>query len=556
MERKKTLLAVILSIAITVTAFTGLFLYHPSTPEHGPAFNARIFITGNNTSVPAVASQNFTGINGNISITIFSESPDQIFSHQDQLINLTGYNASSDPYEMVLFNKTGPLSGNMSGHLNMSFWNLSRQWQQYSQGHTGFVSMSMDATLSRVINGTLYAYSYVNNIPYDPYGWNIPALEASNNVTFGQNLYFNVSHPTYTVSMNNETSSAMIHPDVRIGSGNQCTPSITYTMYSVSIFTDTGPLPVMIGAFNGTNNQALTYFMSKLNTSATVDINSITSVSGSATQTETASYGISGAVLGSSNLAEMADPVSMIYFSNVTVQVHRYYYKVMEIYSNCEITIADTPTYTQISVVGTGQSPELTSNPMSYVVNSYLSANGKNTMSANTIDSAFLQVMGETGTNVLAYSGTLGAGNTVMLYTLTGSNTVYSNANAAEQKAMAAVSLLTTAIGTELTIMDVMGAANGADGDLTEPGLVATSIEVGVTVAGDVGYVMSTLSSISYTVTVNEGITVGGFTNARISTGQNMQVTEYRSSSPVELNVDGGSYNVYFPSIVVNATLP
>jgi hypothetical protein len=114
---------------------------------------------------------------------------------------------------------------------------------------------------------------------------------------------------------------------------------------------------------------------------------------------------------------------------------------------------------------------------------------------------------------------------------------------------------MTTAIGTELTIMDVMGAANGANGDLTEPDLVATSIEVGVTVAGDVGYIMSTLSSISYTVTVNEGITLGGFTNYPFPASSTMQITEYRSSDPVELVVGGTSYSIDFPSIVVNATI-
>lgn len=517
------MLAVIAVLAFSIPV--AVYLHdHQQQSGTGPEIQLNVnFISG---SIPSVASQ-FNSYNySNVSAAVFSPVPGSLDSGSSH--NLSGLNQTSNPYELRLFEGSANSNGVILGYFDKSFFNISKQWQEYASKGTENVSLSLLASYSYAKNGDFYVYTYYNNIPYNPFLQFTPGLANR----FNTSVYFNMQAPSAVIPLNSTNIVNMTQPYVRIGGGgNNCNTQYT-TVYDKTV---SAPLPLMAGSLNLPSSSELNYAFTQFSGSLEFSFNSAsrntlesyvqTSTSPSWSGTDS-SFSASNGVMNA--LPKSNGNVSTIYMSGVSIQVVATDI-LYEYTDGSTCAYVDGGTTTTISVTGVGSS-----NLDPYV-----------TFMSNIANSQYWYAifgalgMSETG------SRTLSPGQTMSNWQFDANAAGYTNAADAETGAVNAASVMVASLGVELAIGTAVGVIPGADSALDAVALVNDALAgASLTLA-----IISAFSTISYSTSLSmtyNGITIG---NAAMpgTSGSSLTVNTYQAGTHSELIVSGSVYTMNMP---------
>lgn len=133
----------------------------------------------------------------------------------------------------------------------------------------------------------------------------------------------------------------------------------------------------------------------------------------------------------------------------------------------------------------------------------------------------------------------------------------YSNAASVIKSNSDALAIFSSSLELGLAVSDTLAAANGIDGDTTEPSIVADSLSMiaeTTALTGDVLDLFSTISFVSGSNTVNLAY---GFSSYSFpgTLGSNYSMQYYESQYPMTFTTsDGSTYSFYAPTDYLNAT--
>lgn len=149
---------------------------------------------------------------------------------------------------------------------------------------------------------------------------------------------------------------------------------------------------------------------------------------------------------------------------------------------------------------------------------------------------------------------TSGEGNEYSSTTIFSSSQSWLNTSSVYEKIGNALSIFSSALGIELTIMSIAAALNGGDGDLTEGAVIldaASIINSYVGMSATLMGMYSTIASISGSGYASVGISI---TNSPIDGGSGYNVDYYESTNPISYTLGGNSYSFYAPEDFYNVT--
>lgn len=522
------LLSVILAI-VAVIAFSvpiAVYLHDSGVQSNaGPEIQLNVHFIGG--SAPSIASQ-FNHYNySNVSAAIFSPVPESL--SLDSSHNLSGFNQTSNPYEVRLFEGNANADGSVLGYLNANFFNVSRQWQKYASNGTENVSLSLLASYSYAKNGSFYVYTYYNNIPYNPFS---QLFSPGVGYQFNTSVYFNTQEPSAVIPINSSNVVNITQPYVRIGGGgNNCNTQYT-TVYDKTM---SAPMPLMSASLNLPSSSELNYGFDQFSGSLEFSFNSASKntlesyVQTSASPSWSGTDSSFSATAASMNAYPTSNEnVSMIYMPGVSIHVVATDI-LYEYTDGSTCAYINGGTTTSISVTGVGSS-DFDPNEifMSNVVNSQYWY-------------AIFNALGMSKIN----SQTLYSGQTASNWQFTADAQGYTTAGNAEADAVSAASIAVASIGVALVIATAAGVIPGASSALDAVALVDTTLAAASLSLA----IVSAFSSISYSTSLQMSYNSMNIGNAALggTSGSTLTVNTYQASTHSEIIVNGNVYDMNMP---------
>jgi hypothetical protein len=518
------MLAVIAVLAFSIPV--AVYLHdHQQQSSTGPEiqFNVK-FISG---SIPSVASQ-FNSYNySNVSAAVFSPVPGSLNSSSSH--NLSGFNQTSNPYEVRLFEGNANADGSVLGYLNANFFNVSRQWQKYASNGTENVSLSLLASYSYAKNGSFYVYTYYNNIPYNPFS---QFFSPGVGYQFNTSIYFNTQEPSAVIPINSSNVVNMTQPYVRIGGGgNNCNTQYT-TVYDKTM---SAPMPLMSASLNLPSSSELNYGFDQFSGSLEFSFNSASKntlesyVQTSASPSWSGTDSSFSATAASMNAYPTSNEnVSMIYMPGVSIHVVATDI-LYEYTDGSTCAYINGGTTTSISVTGVGSSD--------FDPNEIFMSNVANSQYWYAIFNAL-------GMSKIS-SQTLSSGQTASNWQFSADAAGYTNAADAETSAVNAASVMVASLGVELAIGTAAGVIPGADSAIDAVALVNDALAgASLTLA-----IISAFSSISYSTSLQMSYNSMNIGNAALggTSGSTLTVNTYQASTHSEIIVNGNVYDMNMP---------
>lgn len=430
-------------------------------------------------------------------------------------VDLRGLNPTQNPYEVLLYNGTTNATGQASGTLSSEFYTVDNAWRSIITPLTTSVSMSISATHTEVVNGTLYGYYYFNNLPFNP-----RAPPAAFNVS----VFFDWSRP-FLVSSIPLASLSITH----------CPPTTQWRV--VNQTSPTGPLPVAMGNLtylqsSSSVNYQVSYSSSRMNLAFNSnDWESSASYVGMSTAPAWNGTDTNGVADIDSAYSSDALPWGMIYLDNVTFHVvNSELYLYTGTYPSCYW--ADEGVYrTQMSVSNV--------NATSFVFKAVPVNPAWGTLLAKFFKFSPLTKM---------YEGP--GGTSVKLYSVVLQATGYTNAQDALNRIVGAKSYFDAALSLGLAAADALS--------WLRVGSVAADVAESVNlIASAVGYataVYSAMATISFSVTATNSIELVSYSVYGAANANGLYLNFYQATQNTDMSTSGGTYVTQMPPVYVIAT--
>lgn len=551
MEGIKRTLLVIASIFVAIVLVLAGF-YYVSTWK--PSINARrgvsgpqlvvksLFYPGSTAFSQSLAANSFSSLSSNVSVSVFSVVPDSLLTssqYNGRTVNLSSYSVTNNPFDIELFSGISGSNGTLYGYLNSSFYGIETQWRGLLSNVHDQVSLSIHASLTRMLNNSIYVYNYYNNIQYSPF---------VNNTVFHASVFFNLSNPSYVIGTN--TSAAA---DRSVNPYTVAVPQSTVypcngpapTSYDlINETTVTGPLPISIANMTTGNStsyadMAASYTASTMElsfNSASTDIND-----SSAAMSTTPSFNGTNNQFTTTQASIAAFPNTTTYpnTSFVMIYVPNATYRITNI---LEVNVVYIPSQHEC-----------------YNVYGPIYSDGKITnipsieFLAEPVPSAIGAIFHRALGTKLITNESVAVGHSAQLTNMESMATGWSNAQDAFNKALAVASAFSAALGTGLAIADALDFIP----DVGPAAGVAETLNALATAVGDITTVLSLMNSISFSSTYAQSIQTVSSTNDALP-GQNgnllyMALYEFSLSDSITINGTAYSPNMPLPYIVCSS---
>jgi len=471
---------------------------------------------------PAAAAATFS----NVTVQVFSLVPSSS-GYAD--VNLTGSNASSNPYIDELFQGTPNPTGGLVGNLSTGFYSIERAWLADMSTMTQTVSLQLYATMSVTSGNSTQQYTAFNNLPYNPR--ETPTVFSAQ-VSFSTAPTF--SGPTQSFSLE---PTAMVPAELP-----PPTCDVGYYWDPVnSTYISDGDVPLAIGnATDAPSGAGLSYAISYSNSALQLSFTSATEWANASAysglqMSEAPSWSgddtsFSGATEAGYSLSGGTPTMIGLGGAELTVQNYREW-RVYGTPTDCEQEALNLYS-TTVSLDGfdNGSSFEFVSPSLPGYFGNLLS---------NMRDWTPLT------TSQLIYGGA-----SVSFYSVITTAEGYSNAQDAEMQAESAFSALTFAIGATLLVCDVLDLIPG----FAAPDGVAEAMAVIADVTGVAASMLDLFSTISFSTSEHTSVEQFAVEVGNGGAHDNLNATFYEASATERLSIGSSSYSPNMPLIYVDAT--
>lgn len=535
--RNKTVSILVALVLVAVAAYGTLFYFDQSQKVD----SVPISIVGYGTLLRSTSSPSLTAniqVQSeqplqNVTVNVFGIMPNSLRNNDLQAIDLVSVNESNNSYQDLLFRGLTNSKGVISGNLSPVFNKIVSEWRAVATPTSiNTVSLALYANYGVVKNGTLYTYSYYNNLPYDPFS---PVSSDNFNIKFVLNL----SNPTTVTPLVSSTLAPSAVP-LGIPPPPPCDPGYYYYLYNQSSVT--GNFPVEVTYLNDSSNVdtiAAGYTMASGTMS--YSFNSATSPystsvpSSSVDMSQSPSVSSNSLSISGFNVQTASTPLEVIsemYIPNATITITNYDgWHVTGSGSDCTDTFLGYQTTIQVSGVNLSGS-----NPIHSLANdnSYYGWAINNEFNMQSIDN-FLLGPSDSVSNISSYLDQVSG---------------WSSAASEEQKAMNALSVFPASLGLALAIID----AAGIIPEGSEAADLASTLDVLNSQLGFKLALISAFESISYSTTYTFVYTSYGITNVLVNSGNSLNVALYDSSYSTTLTIGGVNYPVSMPQLYYYVT--
>mgnify|MGYP001626198034 FL=1 len=569
---RKSVIAVAIATMFIIGVFSVAFYYEYR--------NEKSLIIGPKLILSTIASSgNVTGIE---TVQVFSELPSVVGEFTNTLgngIDIGNENIYNNSAYVELLNATFPYS-EKPVHLFLSpkFMTISDEWVSILKGMEGSQTPSLEiyATLSIVKNGTLYVYSYYNNIPFNPFDVTLSFFNGNSDwfsnssvntadygsITFANlslyaNVSFDMNNPSFVNSINISSPSMIPETQLNVyGGGGGQTGTFYVPLWYKNI---TLPLPLVATHISLNDSNASSYIIDSAafaKGSVSINLNSNTVfVSNSGTITNQMSTDPSlnvSAIIYPQASPDIypADAISptgekigpngttaMIAIDNATYQlIHG---NIIYVYDNAG-----------------RESAEYLGNYTTIQISAIDAADGFRMEGVYLPPAAYGVVDKLFNKNVsLGSLSPKEPNNEILGSTIWTNSQGYSNAANIYSKIAKTLKLFSISIGLGLAIEDAIAATNAADADASESGVIAESAKLISETLGLSADIISLYSSIDF---ISSGNLTGfgyGVTNyAYFSTpGSSFYLLDHESTQPITFTANGETYTYYAPSNFIDA---
>jgi len=571
MMRKSVIAAAIVAIIIIVV-FSSSFYYLYKDEKK----DEKNLIIGPKLTLSTITSSgNVTGIE---TVQVFSEMPSiigEFTSNFGNGIDIGNKNIYNNSAFVELLNATFPYSGkSVNLFLSPLFMKVADEWVSLLGSMEGSQTPSLDiyATLSIVENGTLYVYSYYNNIPFNPFNVTLSEFNGKTdwfsnssintadytsitfaNLTLHANVSFDINNPSFVVPIN--ISSPSMIPETQLsvygGGGGQ-----TGTFYEPLWYKNiTIPLPLVATHISLNDSNALSIISDSAAFgmgSVSINLNSntvSTSTSGTVTNQMSTDPSLNVTAITYPDASPVVYPAdtnvngetvgnngttAMIAIDNATYElIHG---DIIYVYYNAGHESAEylgNYTTIQISAIDT--------------------ANGFR-MEGVYLPPAAYGVVDKLFNNNVSL-GSLSPNQEILGSTIWTYSQGYSNAANVYSKIAKTLKLFSLSIGLGLAIGDAIAATNAADADASEAEIVDESVSLISATLAMSADIISLYSSIDF---ISSGTLTGfeyGVTNYAIppTSGSSFYLLDHESTQPITFTANGETYTFYAPSNFIDA---
>jgi len=571
MMRKSVIAAAIVAIIIIVV-FSSSFYYLYKDEKK----DEKNLIIGPKLTLSTITSSgNVTGIE---TVQVFSEMPSiigEFTSNFGNGIDIGNKNIYNNSAFVELLNATFPYSGkSVNLFLSPLFMKVADEWVSLLGSMEGSQTPSLDiyATLSIVENGTLYVYSYYNNIPFNPFNVTLSEFNGKTdwfsnssintadytsitfaNLTLHANVSFDINNPSFVVPIN--ISSPSMIPETQLsvygGGGGQ-----TGTFYEPLWYKNiTIPLPLVATHISLNDSNALSIISDSAAFgmgSVSINLNSntvSTSTSGTVTNQMSTDPSLNVTAITYPDASPVVYPAdtnvngetvgnngttAMIAIDNATYElIHG---DIIYVYYNAGHESAEylgNYTTIQISAIDT--------------------ANGFR-MEGVYLPPAAYGVVDKLFNNNVSL-GSLSPNQEILGSTIWTYSQGYSNAANVYSKIAKTLKIFSLSIGLGLAIGDAIAATNAADADASEAEIVDESVSLISATLAMSADIISLYSSIDF---ISSGTLTGfeyGVTNYAFlyTSGSSFYLLDHESTQPIAFTANGETYTFYAPSNFIDA---
>ncbi len=523
-RRPRVVVALVIAAIVVLAALASAMTFgwgpfaRPGPVPSGP-LGPGVAIQVDPPAIAAIAQEPFATVAGSVVIQISSVVPASTGYLAE---NLSGINATTNPYTDLLFQGAPGISGIASGNLSAQFYSIDQSWLTQASPLTQTVSLQLHAELNVVRNGTDEVYTYFDNLPYDPHA---PPLVFTAKISFP-------STPMFAVPATTPAAGAPLSPDGK--TPPPCNVGYYWVQWN-STYISNGVLPLAIGNANQSPAGAelsygISFAQSALQLSFTSDTayTSYSSLSGLQMSQNPSWSGNDTTFQGAietSTATSGGNSVTMIGLTGVEMTVTNYrYVHVWGTSGNCNDQWYDK--YMEsVQVDG-------------------FSGGSSFTFGAPALPSFFSGLMNDMSDwGLLASENLKWGGSGFELYSVMVTATGYNSASNAEGQAEAALSTLSFCLGTMLLADDVLGFFPGF-GDV---GSTAIALEAIAEVAGDAAMFMTMFNSISFSTSEHTSVEQFGVSVGTGGTQTNLVADVYAATQQAELTLGGG--NSYYPNM-------
>ena len=571
--RKSVIAAAVVAIII-IGVFSSSFYYLHKDEKN--------LIIGPKLTISTITSSgNVTGIE---TVQVFSEMPSiigEFTSNFGNGIDIGNKNIYNNSAFVELLNATFPYSEkSVNLFLSPLFMKVADEWVSLLGSMEGSQTPSLDiyATLSIVENGTLYVYSYYNNIPFNPFNVTLSEFNGKTdwfsnssintadytsitfaNLSLHANVSFDMNSPSFVVPIN--ISSPSMIPETQLsvyggGGGKSGTFYVPLWYKNITI-----PLPLVATHISLNDSNALSYIIDVAafgvppeNGGVSINLNSNTvSISTSGTVTNQMSTDPSLNVkaliyLNSAPSIYPADAKSPIngepVGKNYTTAMLAIDNVTYEIIHGSIIYVYDDAGHEFTKYLG---------NYTTIQISAIDSANGFR-MEGVYLPPAAYGVVDKLFNNNVSL-GSLSPNQEILGSTIWINSQGYSNAANVYSKIAKTMKIFPVSIGLGLAIGDAIAATNAADADASEAEIVDESVNlISETLAMNAD-IISLYSSIDF---ISSGPLTGfnyGVTNYAFpyTSGSSFYLLDHESTQPITFTANGEIYTFYAPSNFIDA---
>jgi hypothetical protein len=535
--RNKTISILVALVLVAVAAYGTLFYFDQS--QKGDAVPISIVSYGTSLHSPSspaapagIQAQSEQPLQ-NVTVSVFGIVPNSLRNNELQAIDLESVNESNNSYQDLLFRGLTNSKGAISGKLSPAFNEIVSEWKALTTpASINTVSLALYANYGVVENGTLYTYSYYNNLPYDPFS-------PVSSYNFDVNFVLNLSNPTTVTPL---VGSIMAPSAVPLGipPPPPCDPGYYYYLYNQSSVT--GNFPVEVTYLNDSSDVdtiAAGYTMA----SGTMSYSFNSATSPYSTSVPSSSVDMSESPSVSSNSLSISgfnvqtastssEVISEMYIPNATITITNYDgWHVTGSGSDCTDTFLGYQTTIEVSGVNLSGSDPIHASAND---NSYYGWTINNEFNMQSIDN-FPLGPSDSISNISSYLDQVSG---------------WSSAASEEQTAMNALSVFSASLGLALAIID----AAGIIPEGSEAADLASTLDVLNSQLGFKLALISAFESISYSTTYTFVYTSYGITNVLVNSGNSLNVALYDSSYSTVLTIGGVNYPVSMPQLYYYVT--
>ena len=566
--RKSVIAAAIVAIII-IGVFSSSFYYLYKDEKN--------LIIGPKLTLSTITSSG--NVTGNETVQVFSEMPSiigEFTSNFGNGIDIGNKNIYNNSAFVELLNATFPYSGkSVNLFLSPVFMKVAHEWVSLLGSMEGSQTPSLDiyATLSIVENGTLYVYSYYNNIPFNPFNVTLSEFNGKTdwfsnssintadytsitfaNLSLHANVSFDMNNPSFVVPINNSSPSMIPETQMSVygGGGGQ-----SGTFYEPLWYKNiTLPLPLVATHISLNDSNALSFINNIAafvvgNRSINLNSNTV-SISTSGTvinqMSTDPSLNVSAIIYQNSSISYPADAKSPItgetIGNNYTTSMLAIDNATYEIIHGNIIYVYDNPGHELTKYLG---------NYTTIKISAIDSVNGFR-MEGVYLPPAAYGVVDKLFNNNVSL-GSLSPNNEIYGSTIWTYSQGYSNAANVYSKIAKTLEIFPVSIGLGLAIGDAIAATNAVDANASEAEIVDESVNLISETLAMSADIISLYSSIDF---ISSGTLTGfayGVTNYAIppTSGSSFYLLDHESTQPITFTANGETYTFYAPSNFIDA---